>query len=159
MIGLIAILDRDGSLVDGQGRNPWVLDDLKRFVLEHVDKKTVLAGRKTWELFGAELPVFRSVVLSRASTDLPVGPSRVSTHLDVALERAMQWKRDVVVVGGASVFRQVIGKTEELQLAYVKSPVAEVLDFPSLDPRTWWLADSREHPAYELITYRRRGVA
>lgn len=159
MIGLIAILDRDGSLIGGPGRTPWVLDELEQFVSEQVEKKTVLAGRRTWELFGSKLPAFKSLVLSRSSSNALPGPSRVANHLDVAIERALQWKRDLLVIGGASVFRQVLTHVDELHLAYVKSPVSEVLAFPAVDPRTWWCAETREHPAYELVTYKRRGVA
>lgn len=159
MIQLIAILDKDGALVGGPGVMPFVLDELQRLVREQVEKKTVVAGRRTWELFGSELPAAQSIVLSRSSLDLPSKPSLVVPHLDVALGRAREWKHDVVLIGGASVFRQALTRADELRLAYLKPPQEHLLDFPAVDGEIWWPAETKEHPAYELITYHRRDVA
>ena len=156
---MMAILALDGGLLGGPDMYPWALQDLRREVFELLKEKTAISGRRTWELWGTELPVAGGVVLSRSSSEIPPGALMVVPNLNVASERAQNLDRDVVVVGGATVFRQALPVVDVLHLAYVKQKPAETLPFPMVKPELWWVESVREHPAYEWVTYRRRNVA
>lgn len=133
------IIGRDGDL-------PWRLpDDLKRFKRLTVGK-TVLMGRKTWVSLGRPLPDRDNWVLSRDNTFKPVGATVFGT-LDQALNAAQH--RELVVIGGAELYRQTLHLATRLELTEVQSEVDGDTWFPAVDPADWTETASEAHAVDE----------
>ncbi|WP_022975652.1 dihydrofolate reductase [Nevskia ramosa] len=133
------VIGRDGDL-------PWRLpDDLKRFKRLTVGK-TVLMGRKTWVSLGRPLPDRDNWVLTRDATFKPAGAT-VFASLDQVLNAGQG--RELVVIGGAELYRQTLPLATRLELTEVLAEVEGDTLFPAIDAAQWQTIASEAHPADE----------
>lgn len=158
-ITLIAAMD-DNRLIGSAGQLPWRLpDDLKRFKALTLDK-TVLMGRKTWDSLGRPLPQRDNRVLTRDRSFTAVG-AQVFHDLDKALHAPMG--RELMVIGGADLYRQLLPQATCLQLTHVHTVLEGDAWFPVFDRSVWSevsredrAADERHAHDFSFVTYRRR---
>lgn len=157
-LSIVVAMDEDG-VIGRDGALPWRLpEDLKHFRRLTLGK-TVLMGRKTWDSLGKPLEGRRNWVLSRDAAFRPAG-AEVFATLGQAL--AVHHDGELVVIGGAELYRQVLPMAHTIHLTRVHARVAGDTKFPS-----WNAADFRQtaiadHPAdarhahaYSFITLQR----
>lgn len=157
-ISLVVAMDENG-LIGRDGQLPWRLpEDLKHFRRLTLGK-TVLMGRKTWQSLGKPLEGRRNWVLSRDASFRPAG-----CEVFGALEQALAAPREgeLVVIGGAELYRQTLPLADTMHLTRVHARVDGDTRFPA-----WSAADFRQtavvdHPAdarhahaYSFITLER----
>ncbi len=133
------VIGRDGTL-------PWRLpEDLKHFRRLTLGN-TVLMGRKTFESLGKPLEGRANWVLSRDPAYAPAG-ARVFAQLDDALAQAPQG--ELLVIGGAELYRQALPLARRLELTRVHAQVEGDTHFPGFDAAQWREAARLDHPADE----------
>ena len=167
---IIAAVGRNGA-IGLQDRLPWRLpSDLKRFRTMTMGKPVVM-GRKTFATLGRPLPGRNLVVVSRdPSLRLPDGIERAAT-IPEALSRAqdlaaMHHAEDVMVAGGAEIYRSTIEVAERLAITEVDlAPEADSV-FPAIDPAVWrevgrapQVLDAGDEAGFSYVAYLRRGTA
>ena len=138
---LIAAVGRNGAIGVRDGL-PWRLPgDLRHFKAETLGKP-VLMGRKTFASLGRPLPGRFLVVVSRdPGLALPGGVERAAS-LEAALARgqaiaAERGAGEVMVAGGAEIYRAAMPGADALRLTEVDlAPAADAL-FPAVDPALW----------------------
>jgi dihydrofolate reductase len=137
------VIGRDGDL-------PWRLpEDLKHFRRLTLGN-TVLMGRKTFESLGKPLADRANWVLTRDPGYAPAGAT-VFRDLDAAL--AAQPQGELLVIGGAELYRQTLPLARRLELTRVHAHVAGDTQFPPLDPTQWRQAAREDRPADERHAY------
>ena len=159
MISIIVAVAQNGVIGTGN-RLPWHLpDDLKRFKALSMAKPIVM-GRRTFDSIGKPLPGRTNIVVSR-QPGLAIEGTIVTPSLDAALVAAGAVP-EVVVIGGAEIFRQVLPRTEVIHLTRVHARVAGDVVFPELDPGQWretavehHAADERHQYAFTFVTLQR----
>ena len=159
MISIIVAVAQNGVIGAGN-RLPWHLpDDLKRFKALSMAKPIVM-GRRTFDSIGKPLPGRTNIVVSR-QPGLAIEGTIVTPSLDAALVAAGAVP-EVVVIGGAEIFRQVLPRTEVIHLTRVHARVAGDVVFPELDPGQWretavehHAADERHQYAFTFVTLQR----
>jgi dihydrofolate reductase len=138
------VIGRDNEL-------PWHLPaDLKRFKALTMGKP-MLMGRKTFESIGKPLPGRTSVVLTRSADWRREGVITVGS-----VEEAIQRVGDVpelVVIGGAEVFRLALPYTQRIHLTRVHADLSGDIKIPPLDPEEWREVERSSHPADERHAY------
>lgn len=143
------IIGRDGGL-------PWRLpEDLKHFRRITLGN-TVLMGRKTFESLGKPLEGRGNWVLTRDAAFAPAG-AQVFRDLDAALAAATQG--ELLVIGGAELYRQTLPLASRLELTQVHAQVEGDTHFPDYDAKQWretsrvdHAADERHAHAYSFLT-------
>src|SRR5262249_13953810 len=123
--------------------------------------KILLMGRKTWDSIGKPLPDRDNWVLSRDASFKPQGAQRFD-NLDTALRAAGD--RDLIIMGGAEIYRQALPHAHRIELTRVHTKVASGDTwFPELDASQWRETVREDHPAddrhahaYSFITLDRR---
>jgi dihydrofolate reductase len=161
MISIIVAVAENGAIGSGN-RLPWHLpDDLKHFKALSLGKPVVM-GRRTFESIGRPLPGRPNIVISRQG-GLAIDGVRVAHSLDEALAAAGSVP-EVVVIGGAQIFRQVLPRTDTIHLTRVHARVAGDVFFTELDPAQWreaavehHAADERHQYAFSFVTLQRIG--
>jgi dihydrofolate reductase len=159
MISIIVALAENG-VIGSDNRLPWHLpDDLKRFKALSLGKPIVM-GRRTFESIGRPLPGRTNIVVSR-QPGLAIEGTVVAQSLDAALAAAGA-APEVVIIGGAGIFRQALPRTDVIHLTRVHARVAGDVVFPDLDPAEWretavehHAADERHQYAFTFVTLRR----
>ncbi|MGH8149654.1 MAG: dihydrofolate reductase [Steroidobacteraceae bacterium] len=124
---------------------PWHLpDDLKRFKAL-TRGKPMLMGRRTFESIGRPLPGRTSLVLTR-SPDWAAAGATVVHSLDEAIAR-MGDAPELVVIGGAQVYRLALPRARRIYLTRVCASLEGDTVFPALPEAQWRATRREEHPA------------
>lgn len=159
MISIIVAVAENG-VIGSDNRLPWHLpDDLKRFKALSLGKPIVM-GRRTFESIGKPLPGRTNIVISRQA-GLAIAGVLVTGSLDAALAAAGQVP-EIVIIGGAEIFRQVLPRTGLIHLTRVHARVEGNVVFPELAPGEWresavehHAADERHQYAFSFVTLQR----
>lgn len=99
----------------------WDIPEEMKVFIEHTRGRTILMGRNTFESIGKPLPNRINLVVSRTVTEIP-GTIVYSHVADAVAEHP-----DLVIIGGAQIYRECIGIADELIISHVP------LSFPEAD--------------------------
>ncbi|MDB6086151.1 MAG: dihydrofolate reductase [Gammaproteobacteria bacterium] len=156
---VLAVAEND---VIGRGNGlPWRLPaDLRRFKALTLGKY-VLLGRKTYESIGKALPGRTNLVLTRSAGFHAAGCTVVGT-LDDALVAARA-ETELMVIGGAEVYRQCLSLATRIHLTLVHARVEDGDTFFSGWRGSDWNesfrerheADDKNDRAYSFVTLER----
>ena len=145
MITLI-VAAADNGVIGRDNALPWHLpDDLKRFKQLTLGKPIVM-GRKTFESIGRALPGRQNIVVTRDANYRREGVSVVH-DVDAAVAAA-SGAPEIMVIGGAELFRLFLPRATRVHLTRVHADVAGDVVWPTLDD-TWRLVASEPHAADE----------
>lgn len=148
-IALIVAAAENG-VIGRNGGLPWRMPtDLKTFRRLTLGKPVVM-GRKTYQSIGKPLDKRDNIVVTRDREFAPVPhPALHVVHdLDAALMLAVRLAADqgageVMVIGGAEIYRLALPRADRVYLTRVHAVVEGDATFPELAAGTWVLA-SRE---------------
>jgi dihydrofolate reductase len=162
LLSLIVAMDRNGVIGD-RGRLPWRLPaDLRRFRALTMGKP-LLMGRATHESIGRPLPGRENIVLSRDRRYRSEGCTVMHDAGDAL--RHCAGATEVMVMGGADLYRQFLERAGRIYLTEVHAELSGDTYFPSFDRDRWREAAREDHPAdgeneypYSFVILERAGV-
>ena len=148
-IAFVVAFDRK-KVIGKDGRLPWRLPDDMKHVRELTIGKPLIMGRRTYESIGRPLPHRTNIVLTRDPAFRPDGVIVARTP-----EEALAIAGDapeVIVFGGADVFRQFLPIAERIYLTEVDADVGgdTYFDFGGTE---WRVLENTAHPADERHAY------
>jgi dihydrofolate reductase len=145
---------------------PWHLpEDLKYFRAVTMGKPLIM-GRKTHESIGRPLPGRANIVITRQPGYQSDGVAVVSS-LECAIELAARLglqadAEEVMVMGGAEIYRQILPLVDRLYLTEVHAEVEGDAFFPPFDRAQWDEIQRIDHPSsasnpypYSFVIYDR----
>lgn len=146
MVSLSIVVAAADNGVIGRGNAlPWRLpDDLQRFK-ELTMGKPIVMGRRTYDSIGRPLPGRINIVVSR-QPELKIEGCAVVNSLQAALVAA-RGAPEVMLVGGAQLYRSALPQVSTIHLTRVHADVAGDTLFPILDMQQWRETIVGEHPA------------
>ena len=110
-------------------------------------------GRRTWESLGRPLPGRRNVVVTSGNLS---GVEHYPT-IEAALE-ALRDQGTVFVIGGATLYAQLLERADLLYLTLLSSDVEGDAFFPAFQhllPATFIETGREEHDGFAFVDYRR----
>src|SRR5207245_4768049 len=119
-IAFVVARDRRG-VIGKDGRLPWRLPDDMTHVRELTVGKPLIMGRRTYDSIGRPLPDRTSIVMTRDPSFRPPGVIVVRSK-DEALALA-GGAPEIIVFGGAEIFRQFLPEVERIYLTQVDADV------------------------------------
>ena len=132
------VIGRDNQL-------PWHLPaDLKHFKQTTMGKP-ILMGRKTYESIGRPLPGRTNIVITR-DTGYRVDGCIVVNSIDAALAAAGE-QDEIMVIGGAEFYRQVLPRTDTIYLTRIHDSFDGDTCFPDLNDADWHEVERSDHAA------------
>lgn len=149
-IALMVAAARNG-VIGKNNRLPWHLPEDLRYFKRTTMGKPVIMGRKTYASIGRPLPGRANIVISRQlALELPAEVERVHSP-EQAIECARQYclrngVDEIMVIGGAEVYRQFLPLAERLYLTRVDADV-EGDAFFDWQPQHWQLLSEDCHTA------------
>ncbi len=169
MIQLAAIVAAAENGVIGRNNAlPWHLsEDLKYFKRVTMGKPIVM-GRKTFESIGKPLPGRTNIVITRNPVYQAEGV-KVVPSLDEALLLAsdialIDGVEELLVIGGAEIYRESIPRADRLYLTEVHASVEGDAVLPEIDWTRWREVSRERHSAeapnpydYSFVVYERAG--
>jgi dihydrofolate reductase len=134
-ISLIAAMT-DDRVIGIENRLPWKLPNDMKWFRQHTLGKPIIMGRKTFESFGAKpLPERTNIIITRDES-YQARDSIVVHSIDAALAAAGDVD-EVMIIGGASFYDQMLPHADRLYLTYVHTKVAGDAWFPEIDLSEW----------------------
>jgi dihydrofolate reductase len=146
MIVTLVLAVSDNGVIGRDNQLPWHLpDDLKHFKRLTLGKPIVM-GRKTHESIGKPLPGRPNIVVTRDANYRRDGVTVVH-DVDGAV-RAAGDVPELMVIGGAELFRLFLPRAGRVHLTRVHGEIAGDVHWPELD-RAWRKVASEPHAADE----------
>ena len=150
LISLIVAMAQNG-VIGRDNSMPWRLpEDLKRFRAFTLGKP-ILMGRKTFESIGRPLEGRTNLVLTRDRSWF--APGVIVVHsVEEALTQAST-SDELVVIGGAEIYRLVLPFARRIYLTHVHADVQGDITFPEFDPTQWADVEYSSQPADDEHAY------
>lgn len=144
------IIGKDGTL-------PWHLsEDLKLFKA-HTTGNIVIMGRKTFDSIGRPLPNRRNLVVSKSiQENEKVAGVEYFPDLEHALKAAQEGSGKIFIIGGASIYHQMIEKADRLYISLVDGDFDGDTCFPEVKEDVWKVVATEPHTGFTLNIYERK---
>ncbi len=147
LISIIAAMT-DDRVIGINNSLPWKLPSDMKWFRQHTLGKPILMGRKTFESFGARpLPERVNIVVTRDQAYQAEG-AVVAHSIDEALQAAGDVK-EIMIIGGASFYQQMLPRARRLYLTRVHAKVKGDAWFPEFDQSQWRQVERIDHEADE----------
>ena len=141
----------DSGVIGRDNALPWHLpEDLKRFKRLTMGKPIVM-GRKTFESIGKPLPGRQNIVLTREPNYRRDGVTVV--HDAAAALAAAGPAPEIMVIGGADLFRLFLPRAARIHLTRVHGDIAGDVVWPALDTSVWAVVEREAHDADDRHAY------
>jgi dihydrofolate reductase len=138
----------DNRVIGIDNRLPWKLPADMQWFRKQTMGKPILMGRKTFDSFGAKpLPDRTNIVVTRDKEYQPEGAVVVHS-IDEALKAAGD-AEEVMVIGGASFYEQMLPHAERLYVTLVHAQFEGDAWFPEFDLSSWSEVERHDHEADE----------
>ena len=150
------VIGKDNKLI-------WHLpEDLKRFK-KITTGHTIIMGRKTFESLGRVLPNRKHIVLCN-DAQLNIDDENVEIINSVdKLEKYENSENENFVIGGASIYKLLLPKTNKLYITRINQEFEGDVYFPEINESEWKIVeqekgikDENNPYDYEYITYVRK---
>lgn len=154
LISMVYVISQDGTLGHNQSI-PWKSKvEFSRYKAVTYDK-TLIVGRKSWESLNFGKDDKDIIVIS--STPLTDTAARWAASLEEALNMArLQSMDEVVVVGGASLFKEAMNCCHVIYKATILMDISGNVRAPIIPPDRFkliWVRSIKELPAYTFQTF------
>ena len=151
MVSIIVATDRN-RLIGQNNELPWHLPaDLKHFKAITMGKPMIM-GRKTHESIGKPLPGRRNIVITRDRNFH--APGCIVTHsVEEALEAAAS-AEEVMVIGGAQLYEEILPKTDRIYLTRLDHEFEGDSWFPDWQHAQWKETERQDFAPDEKNRYR-----
>lgn len=158
-IAIIVAMDEQG-LIGKNNDLPWRLSADLQYFRRTTMGKPIVMGRNTHESIGRPLPGRQNIVVTRQS-DYQAEGCDVVHSIDEALALCRD-QEEVMIMGGASLYQQVLPLADKLYLTQVHASLDGDTWFPDWSPQDWQLLSREDHPAddknefdYSFMLYER----
>ena len=155
-INVIVAMTKD-RVIGKDGTLPWHLsEDLKLFKA-HTTGNIVIMGRKTFDSIGRPLPNRRNIVVSKSiREDEKAAGVEYFPDLDHALAAAQEGEGRIFIIGGASIYHQMIEKADRLYISLVEGDYKGDTYFPEIKDDVWKVVKTEPHAGFTLEVYERK---
>lgn len=127
-------------VIGDNGLMPWHLSaDLKKF-RQITTGFPILMGRKTYQSIGRPLPNRTNIIVSKDINYQPNG-CLVFNDLDSALKHASQLAPEVFIIGGASLYEDLLPVADTLYITEIHQVFAGDTVFPVYEKNDWTEVD------------------
>ena len=150
---IVFVAMAENRVIGAGNRLPWHLPEDFKWFKQQTLGKTLLMGRKTFESIGRPLPGRTTLVLSRSATAIPgVTVIRSLDEIATAAPAAVE----IVVCGGAEIYRLPPARWQDVFVARGKRPVAGGdAFFPDFESGFAAPEVVRDTPEFTILHYRR----
>ena len=162
-IVIVVAMDRQGLI----GRNnilPWRLSADLKYFSKLTMGKTLVMGRNTYESIGRPLPGRKNIVVT-SNADYHMDGCTIASSLERALCAASNDAKEIMVIGGASLYEQFLPRVNRVYITHVNAELEGNAWFPNWDRGQWreirredHVSDEKNQYPYSFVVYDRISV-
>jgi dihydrofolate reductase len=159
-LAIIVAMDKQG-LIGRDNDLPWKLSADLQYFRKVTMGKPLIMGRNTHESIGRPLPGRKNIVVTSNKEYQAEGCEVVASleHAFIACDDV----EEVMVMGGASLYKQLLSQADKLYLTHVNAELEGDTWFPEWDKNQWketsredHLADEKNQYPYSFVVYERK---
>ena len=150
IIAIIVAMDRQG-IIGMNYQLPWHLSSDLRNFKKITMGKPIIMGRRTHAAIGRPLPGRENIVLSADPGYKAEGCTVMHSLEDVFAY--LKDREEVMFMGGADIYAQVLERTDRIYLTEVHADVKGDTRFPSFDRSAWEEISRQDFKADEKNEY------
>ena len=144
-ISMIAAM-ADNRVIGINNSLPWKLPNDMKWFRQNTLGKPIVMGRKTFESFGAKpLPGRTNIIISR-DQNYTAEDCIVVHSIEEAINAADD-AAEIMIIGGASFYEQMLPQADRLYLTFVHSKVTGDAWFPEWNKNEWREVEHIDHDA------------
>lgn len=158
-LSLVVAMDKN-RVIGVDGGLPWKLSSDLKYFRDITLGKPIIMGRKTHDSIGRPLPGRQNIVITR-NPEYTAEGCDVVTSIEAALELVKD-EPEVMMVGGASLYVDILPETDQLYMTEVHAEVEGDTWFPEIDAEQWqelsrteFTADEKNDHDYSFVVYER----
>lgn len=151
MISLLVAHDPD-RVIGVNNELPWHIPEELAYFKKVSMGKAMIMGRKTFESIGRPLPGRLNIVITRNEGYTADG-TVVVHDLRKAIEKAKEFSDEIIIIGGAEIFRLAIGIADRLYITLIQKHFAGDTFFPPYGSEWNLVSASEEQFSKEGIPY------
>ena len=114
----------------------WHIPEDLEFFKKYTTGKTILMGSKTFHSLPNVLPNRHHIVLSNENFNFPT-EVEVFDNFDKLLNRISQTEEEIVVIGGAMIYKEFMGYVETMYVTEIDKEFDADRFFPEIDKNVW----------------------
>lgn len=145
MLSIIVAMD-ENRLIGRDNDLPWRLSADLQFFKRTTMGKPLIMGRNTHESIGRALPGRRNIVVTRQADFQPAPGCELASDPEAAMALCAD-APEVMLMGGASLYEQMLPKADKLYLTRVQASLQGDTWFPAIDWSQWQLLFEESHAA------------
>lgn len=143
----------ENRVIGNKNALPWHLPADFKYFKETTLNKTIVMGLNTFKSIGEKpLPGRKHIILNNDLSYIPPEDCLVAHSIDEVMEMAKDIP-EVMICGGASVYKQFLPLSQRLYLTYVKASPEGDTYFPEVDMEEWKEVKREDHKADEKNQY------
>ena len=150
MISMIVAMANQ-RIIGWHGAMPWHMPADLAWFRQQTLNKPIIMGRNTYQSIGKALPKRQNIVLTR-SADFQA-PDVTVTHTPNEALLAAGDAPEIMIIGGAQIYRQFLPQTRRLYLTLIDAPVMGDTYFPDYTRCAWQVREKISYPADERNPY------
>lgn len=161
MISLIWAMD-ENRVIGKNNQLPWHLPEDLKFFKRVTMGHPIAMGRKTHDSIGRNLPGRENIVITRQN-DFQCDGCTVLHSVQELVDYAAEKNKEVFVIGGAEIFKQILPFADRLYLTQIYDRFEGDTFFPELNMEEWELIsqekgikDEKNPYDYEFLIYHRK---
>ncbi len=152
-ISIISAL-AENRVIGNKNALPWHLPADFKYFKETTLNKPIVMGLNTFKSIGAKpLPNRKNIILNDDLDYIPPDGCFVAHSIDELLEMVKD-ENEVMICGGASVYRQFLPLADKLYLTYIHQNFEGDTSFPEFDINNWEEISRKDHESDEKNLYR-----
>ena len=151
MILSLVVAMTSNRVIGRANQLPWRLPADLRYFKRITMGKPIVMGRKTHESIGRPLPGRSNIVITRDPAY--AAPGCIVAHSVEEALAAAQPAEEVMLIGGASLFAQMLPRAERIYLTRIGAELHGDAWFPPLDAQRWQEVWREDHPADDQNPY------
>jgi len=142
----------ENNAIGLNNKMPWYIPGELAYFKKMTMGKPIIMGRKTFESLGKPLPGRVNIVITRDEMWKKEGvhvAHSLQQALNIAEEHITQQEQEVMVIGGAQIYQQVLPLTTKIYMTRVCKSFKADTFFPALNLFQWQETYRDEHETTE----------
>lgn len=150
-ISLIAAMSKN-RVIGLNNAMPWHIPEELQHFKQITMGKPMIMGRKTFDSIGRRLLPGRKTIVLTTDQDL-VGDGFTVAHSVTEALQAAGAVDEVMVVGGAGIYKQFLPLAQRLYLSIIPQEYTGDAFFPEFDQSQWRLVSEQQNPKFTVQVF------
>jgi len=139
------IIGKDNTL-------PWKIEEELHKFKRLTEGNTVIMGKNTFDSIKFPLIKRHNIIISKSLKSIK--GVEICKSINEAIKKAKKYKKNIFIIGGASIYQQTINLADKMYISYIKKDYEGNIFFPKFNKNQWKLEYKKDFNEFEFMVYK-----